>query len=508
MADRPVIALIGAGNTGTFLIERLHLAWNLIVVDLEISKIERLKKKYSSNIAFFQGDATSFLVLKKAEIETAYQVIVTVQDDEAASEIISLLSKRFNKKNIIVRIHNVELAANLKSEGINIVNPFETMANYIVNEINLGETIALNIGKGEGEIVQIELLNTSPIAGKKLKSLPPRKWIVGAIYRPRQRIVKKTESANLFRRFKISVDDELIIPSGEVKLKVGDKLILIGDPHILRATAQYLKAGAPVFPQRHGSSIMIMFLDSSRNRKGFRQLLWMFHSMEPSNIKIVYHDNNQLDNIQRFRLPESWKKKGKHKKEIYQVRRRNIKGFIDREVRKERIGLVVYSEPEIVWKKLLHRYYLFPLFNKILRKKDTPIWIIRGNCRIRRVVLYVTSDEEIFSMAELAIDAAIKFNLPFYVIQVNTPGIITGVAQKKAAEERLYMIGEIAAMYGIKTEKIIKEGNPVSETLKALNREDLLVLIMKKSSIFSFLIPNVPQLLVARYPGSVLFLNK
>lgn len=507
MPVKPVICLVGCGQTGDFLIQRLKNGWHLSVIEKDDQRLAELKTRYKEEpeIEFIEGDGSSAVVLERAEIHRAYQVLITVADDNASEEIAELLVNRFEKRNIIVRITDPEKAARLRNLGTFVVNPFETMSNFIINQINLGETIAFNIGKGEGEIVQIELTQTSPLAGKALKDLPPRPWIIGAIYRPRKRL-KLDPALPYFRKLQISREDELIIPSGRSIPRVGDKIILIGDPHILRATAQYLKAGAPVFPIRHGENIIAMFLEDEKDRGAYKEFRWLLKRMEPCQMHFIYKDKGVREVIDRVEFPDSWHKQGYNRRDVQRLRLRSIPKFIRSHGMGRRIGLIIYREPKSTFTRLFHRIFLLSGLIKTVRELSTPVWIIRNRGNIHGVVLYVSAGEETLQAAELAIDAALKFHLPLKAVQVNPPGIIAGSVQLRNSQKMLQNVREVAALYGLTLHETVREGNPVYETIKLVQTDHLLVMAYSKDSGGGFLIPNTSRLLLKRFKGSVLTL--
>ena len=204
-----------------------------------------------NQITAHSGDATSYSFLKSIQIKKAYQILITVGSDEIANELINILHERLHFYNIIARITDTILAENLKKKGVMAAHPPETTASFMLSQMSIGHSIAAYVGKGEGEIMQIQITKSSPLVNRPLRELPPTEWIIGAIYRAKKKFLLRSHPTYM-GRLQISKDDNLIIPRGDTKVKVGDKLLLIGDPNILKSTAHYLKAGTPVFPTRHG----------------------------------------------------------------------------------------------------------------------------------------------------------------------------------------------------------------------------------------------------------------
>ncbi len=508
---KPIICIIGAGRTGRILVDRLVQSWQLIVIDSDINKLNQLPdytKNTGVEISTLQGDATSLLVLEDAGVSGAYQTIITINNDRAAKEVVNLLVSRLGLKNIYARVNNETTARELRRKGIYVVTPFETMANLIVNQMNLGETIALNIGKGEGEIVQLELTRSSPIVGKPLHELPPGKpWLIGAIYRPRKRL-RIHSAMPYYKKLQITKEDELIIPDGASIPRVGDKIILIGDPNLLRATAQYLKAGAPVFPLRHGNLVVTLLLDKGKSISGYKEFKWLLANIEPTSLHYIYNNDETHRMLERMRYPENWMSGNNAYVSKYRESLRRASGLIEHWTSSDRIGLVIYKEPKSRWSRALHRLILYPGLFHILHKNVSPLWIIRGKKPVDGIALFVSSARGSIAAAELAVDAATKFQLPVRAIQVNPPPELMGDEAVREQRGLMDSIREMAALYGITIQEVILTGNPVYETLKSVTNRELLVIPYPRYEKRRFLRPpSSEKLLVKKFTGSTLLLS-
>ena len=506
MPTRPSIAIIGCGHIGELLLERLRNSRELLLIEKNPDTLAKLQKRFPSrNIRYHCGDATSAVVLEECGIEHSYHVILTINDDQSTKEIVDILEQRFRKSNLVVRIKDRELAKEMRKRGISVDNPYETAATMMLNQVNLGETIALNIGKGEGEIVQIELTPSSPLIGRPLKELPPSPWLIGAIYRPTNRLTFDS-AATFTKKFQITKGDDLIIPHGDTVPQKGDKMILIGDPQILRATAQYIKAGAPVFPVRYGEWILALIIGLERDVKGFRELKWLMQHMEPCEMSFFHTREESRTAIERINFPKKWRDAGKSNRNIYQASPWNLKKEIGSFSQKHHLGLLLYKQPLKRLRRFFHRHFIFPGLVRVARKEKFPIYLVRGGAPIAGIDLFVSSDPGSLSAAELAIDAALKFRLTITAIQVNPPSLIAGNKQLEIARQMMNSVLELGTLYGVSITELVRTGNPVSEMLKLVPKNHLLVLSIPKKTDDGLFIPNSSSLLVRKFKGSAMFI--
>ncbi len=506
MENKPYICIIGCGSVGKLLIERLSESWHLLIIDKNKNLANNFEKYYESGrVTFFLGDATSYLFLKGTNIQKAYHILICIDNDEVVGEIIHILLKRMMIHNITAQITDENLAENLKKKGIIVVYAPHIMVNFIINQMPIGQNIATYVGKGEGEIIQIQLTKSSPLVGLPLSQLPPSKWIVGAIYRPKLKI-SLISQISYIGRLQVAKDDKLIIPRGNVIPKVGDKLLLIGDSHILKSTVQYLKAGTPVFPKRHGDTVISLFLDIKKNVSAYKQYKWLIKNMEPSNMQYFYNSKIEKSIFKKMNLFNNEYNLESQSKRLHQIRLNNVPKLISQIANKQRIGLIIYIKPFNFITNLIHRLFLISNLIKLIRQHDTPLWIINKNYEIKSITLFVYANEGVLRAAELAIDAAIKLKLTIKAIQVNPPSIIASKKQLDRSKEVMQAIREISALYGITIQEIIREGNPVDEIIRRVNPSELLVLSLPQKNQEQFLIPNSSYSIYKKFSGSLLLL--
>jgi uncharacterized protein len=500
------LLIIGGGGSGESLLRRLDDAFQSTVIEIREPRIKELKENFiGTNHNFIVGDGTSPIALESTSPREADNIIVLLPDDKSTSECIKILKEKFERRSIIARVQSSSVSAVLRSKGITVIRPAEMQAVTILNQLNLGETIALNIGKGEGEIIQLELTKSSPIIGRELRELPPRSWLIGAIYRPRKRL-QLSPSIRSLKQLHISQEDELIIPSGKTKPQAGDKILLIGDPQILRATARYLKAGASVFPLRHGDTVFSLFLEKERDVAGFQEFCWLLSRMEPCHIEFIFSKQELEPLVKKIKVPDNWEASNRFSREEVKITKKGFPTYLREYQKTERIGMVIYRDPKSILKKVLHRLFFLRKLIPALREFQTPLWVIRGRNRIKQIVLFVTVDDGCLPAAEMAFDAADRMKLPMKLVQIYQPKLLTGEAARERMRNQLTAVRDTGHLYGIKCEEVILEGNPFRELRKHVTPAELLVFSYPRNSLGGFLIPNVAKFLLYFHRSSILCL--
>ncbi len=180
------VIIVGAGNIGLFLSQRLEQEEDLSIKLIEIS---RECATYAANkledVTVICGDALDQEILKEVNIADAETFIAVTNDDEV-NILSSLLAKRFGCRRAITLINSVAYSPLIGSLGIDVViNPREITVSSILQYIRRGKVRAARaIFSGEVEIIEIEVPAGAPVVGQMLADLDlPRDIFIAAIAR-------------------------------------------------------------------------------------------------------------------------------------------------------------------------------------------------------------------------------------------------------------------------------------------------------------------------------------
>jgi len=197
------LVIVGGGNIG-------HGLASLIEAELphvRLRLIEHNRGKAAEltdtlrRATVLQGDALDEELLEEADFGGADITIALTNDDET-NILASLLAKRRGSSRTISLINKSAYSALVSPLDIDVVvNPRAITVSQILRHVRRGRVLAaFSIGDDFGEALEVEILETSVVAGKDLRMLKmPAGSIVGAILRgdrvviPRGRTVIRTE---------------------------------------------------------------------------------------------------------------------------------------------------------------------------------------------------------------------------------------------------------------------------------------------------------------------------
>ncbi|AEH45836.1 TrkA-N domain protein [Thermodesulfatator indicus DSM 15286] len=208
------VIVIGAGEVGYYLADRLSLeGHHIVVIDKDEDKIKRIERLL--NVMAVQGSGASAKVLEEAGIkETDLFVAVTSSDE--INLIACLLAREYGVPRKVARVRSEDYLSpdsplNEQKLGIDlIINPARVLADEIVKLSEITEaTDWAEFARGKVILMGYVVKEESPLAGISLADLRELRalydFVIVAIIR----------------------NNETIIPRGSDVIKVGDKIFVI-----------------------------------------------------------------------------------------------------------------------------------------------------------------------------------------------------------------------------------------------------------------------------------------
>jgi len=207
VARRIIIA--GGGHIGMFLaqiIEQEHPGVTAKVVESNRERALFLADGLERTIVI-NGDVIDPEILEEANVGASEAIIAVTNDDET-NILASLLAKRYGTGRAVTLINNMTYAPLITSLGIDVVvSPRAITVSTILQHVRRGRIRAVHsLGEGFGEIIEAEILDTSPLLGKSIRDADlPDGVLFGAVVR----------------------DGQVIIPRADTVMQVRDRVVLL-----------------------------------------------------------------------------------------------------------------------------------------------------------------------------------------------------------------------------------------------------------------------------------------
>jgi Trk K+ transport system NAD-binding subunit len=455
------LIIVGAGEVGRELLKRLQKSWEIVVIDQDESKLKKLVELLNSEsmnrVILLQGDGTSKLMLKKAKIEEATAFTACTGDDEVNLEACRL-AKEFDVPTIYAVSNSTESDKLYEKEGINYINKAVATASLLERQIESGVVAPTNIGLGQGEIIEVTVMPTSIIAGYPVGKFSSRRWRIVAIFR----------------------GDRLILPKPRTVVKPGDRVLIVGDPKILKYIAGLIKSGEPQFPLQFGVEELV-FLPDGREEKTVKDAKFFYENTKLQKLSIYYCQSLDKTLVELF----SQNKKG-------EVKSRKLKlcekDFFN-EVKGENFGLIVMPD----------KYREFPLnlgikTLPVLIAEETlsPVMVARGTTPVEKILVPVSGSFSSLRALEVGIELSIMLNAKLSALYV-----ASSESDEKANQLR-ERITKVSHMYKTPIEFIKRVGNPVREFSKESKGFNLAVIGARKGRKVNWFSPYPPYFMLHR----------
>jgi Trk K+ transport system NAD-binding subunit len=455
------LIIVGAGEVGRELLKRLQKNWEIVVIDQDESKLKKLVELLNSEsmnrVVLLQGDGTSKLMLKKAKVEEATAFTACTGDDEVNLEACRL-AKEFDVPTIYAVSNSTESDELYEREGINYINKAVATASLLERQIESGIVAPTNIGLGQGEIIEVTVMPTSIIAGYPVGKFSSRRWRIVAIFR----------------------GDKLILPKPRTVVKPGDRVLIVGDPKILKYIAGLIKSGEPQFPLQFGVEELV-FLPNGKDERVIKDAKFFYENTKLQKLSIYHCQSLDKTLIELF----NQSKKGEVKSKKLKLCE---KDFFN-EVKGENFGLIVMPD----------KYKEFPLnlgikTLPVLVAEETlsPVMVARGTTPIERILVPVSGSFSSLRALEVGIELSLMLNAKLSALYVASSESDEKVNQLR---ER---ITKVSNMYKTPIEFIKRVGNPVREFSKESRHFNLAVIGARKGRKVNWFSPYPPYFMLHR----------
>ncbi len=207
-AKQERIVLIGGGNVGLGVARALEARTERVRVKI-IEKDREIAEHAADMLErtiVLNGDGLTSGLLAESGIENA-DAVLAVTDDDKTNLLVSVRAKEMGCKMAITLINDPTLVPLMGPLDIDAyINPRATTVSSILRHIRHGRVRGVySIGDAEAEVIEAQVLGTSPISGQRIKDIDfPESSIVAGIIQ----------------------GDKMIKPGGETRINEGDVIAI------------------------------------------------------------------------------------------------------------------------------------------------------------------------------------------------------------------------------------------------------------------------------------------
>lgn len=486
-----MIVLVGVGNIGKVLLSKLSREFEITCIDSgpeARTAVEGLRGTEKARL--ITGDATSRLVLEKAGIDESEAVLITTTDEKINREVVRILHDHFTPRRIIAIGTTQKGGEEMQSLGAEVINLFTASANDLRNLIEHQAKTAHGIGIGKNEILEVEVHPSSRLKNRPLGSIAPIRWNMGIIYR----------------------DGNIIVPKPETVLKEKDRVVVLGDPNVLKTVAELLTADFQKFPLEFGTALMV-YLFGAEKEDFFQEIQYLYSTFQLQRLLIIYSASAEKligghdAAMEKLGLTSAVKVvSALHPAEA-------VRNAI--EDQSVQAGLVALSKSNLEHGRISLFSQKKKLFvHAMLEASKCPLFLCRGTFPYEKLVVPALENSSLQHQLSKAIELSHTISNELYAALVKPSQYLATADEITKFEEAKKIISNTGLVHRKKIELRLYEGNPVKEIVNGLAGFHLLVLgpsgwkpgWKNINALQSFLFPDVAWRIMRDAPVSCLVL--
>ncbi|MGL4280596.1 MAG: Trk system potassium transporter TrkA [Albidovulum sp.] len=202
------IVIIGGGSVGLAVAQALEQRTDRVrakIIERNRGQAEQAADALERTIVL-NGDGMDIDILSEANIDRA-DAVLTVTDDDKTNILAAVRAKQAGCKMAISLINDPTLVPLMGALDIDAyINPRATTVSSILRHIRHGKVRAIySIGDAEAEVIEAQVLGTSPIAGRLVRDIEfPEGVLVGSLMK----------------------GEKVVKPTGDTKVEEGDVILL------------------------------------------------------------------------------------------------------------------------------------------------------------------------------------------------------------------------------------------------------------------------------------------
>ncbi|MGM0646544.1 MAG: NAD-binding protein [Thermodesulfobacteriota bacterium] len=464
------VLVCGAGRIATQLLQQLGESWDVVLVDMNQERLQKATARFSSVRQTVSGDASSPVVLDEAGVGEADYVLALTGSDAVNLAIIDHAQKRGLRAILALAHEQVEVQA-FRERRVRFILPGRLLAQHAYHFLQDPRITIHTLDMVEAEVVEIDAADHFALVGRPVSTLAHAGWQLVGLYR----------------------DGELLFPEADMRVGKSDRLVILGQRDVFNTVCSLMECGLPHFPLTYGQTLVVQIPTDGSQAAVLSEALHLAQHTRVQSVRMLVAQGaapeaSMLQDWPQTRTPV-----------VQSMGEEDELAVLRSTVRTYNTGLVLRPPLRPSWLDLFKRA---PHVN-LAHNLGCPMFLARNpQAQYKRIVVTFNGSTAGMAGLEVGVDVARQTRLPLAAVVVQESDVIQGAGGEKWLEETLHSLREMAHVHKVPIEEIVGEGNPVRETLAAVRATDMIIIGCERSQKGLF-VPNVPELLVRRLPGSV-----
>jgi trk system potassium uptake protein TrkA len=221
--------IVGAGNIGLKVAQKLEASPRKVrvkIIERDRARAEAAADALKRTVVL-HGDGLDLELLEEANVDRM-DAVLALTDDDKTNILACVRAKTEGAKLVVALVNDSSLIGLISPMGIDAyVNPRATTVSSILRYVRHGRIRAVyTIGDGEAEVIEVQVLGTSAIAGKAVRDSDlPDAALIGLIRK----------------------GDRLVVPRGDTRIEEGDVLTIFAMRDVVPDVERQFQVGLDFF---------------------------------------------------------------------------------------------------------------------------------------------------------------------------------------------------------------------------------------------------------------------
>ena len=468
------VLICGTGRIARELISRLGEAWELTIIEKFEEQLTRVVNLYPYIKKAHHGDASSPVVLQEAGLADHDYVLALTSNDPVNLAIVSAAREK-GIPHILSLVDDP--ANNLKFLELDVKTVLvnTAVAKSIYHYLEDPRLLIAPLALGLGEVIELDVTPQMQFTGRTVASLNQPDWSVAAIFR----------------------DRKLIFPHPKTRVKLKDRLVIVGRSDSFRLVYDLLERSVPYFPLAYGRTLLLNLPPKSDADplRLMSECAYLVQNTRVKDITVLCNPGNEdLQDLLTRQFQEVDITFDSAEEQVWE----QMYEFLA----VESIGLVVVPPFETSFWRSLGRSGLMAL----AKSMACPLLVARNSDPYEKILVPFNASPKSEMALEAAVDLSKQLNGTVTVVIVREPDFMHGAPTEDWLEEINTRVRNLSHIQKTNIEITVRQGNPVKEIVKIAKDYDLMVMGTTTREP-GFLSPHVGELLAGRSPCSVMVVN-
>ena len=479
------VIVIGAGGTGRELLRRLGSAWDVVLVDTDQDRLDHAGA--IRQVDAINGDGSSAVVLARAGLEGAAALVAATSDDEANLEAIRI-ARDAGLLRVVGVASDPDRIDDYRALEVPVFSPSSIAARNVELALEPRRIASSAFAEGKAEAIEFQIAADASVAGKRLRDLHSQTWVVAAVLR----------------------GEHLIVPHGDTKLEVGDRVTVVGAASDFSAIVTTFTSGVSTFPLGFGRKVAVgvggeadvgaVVAEAARLIRNSRaEMLTVVHPRVPSGSDP--DDPKALESLQQRITDLS---------DGIDVEFRTAVGTVTDGVitvaQQESVGVIVVPGTDPAAR--FGRFKVARLLDSLASVSHLPLLLSRSEDSYSEVLVPARRTGSGDAAVRAAIDLARNSGVPLSGIAAVAPAFVaTRTDTLDDALLAMAWLREEAAVHGVTVRRKVRQGNPVRVIAELTSASSLLVMAAPEPPVRGLTL-GISGLVAARVSSSVLLVPR